>query len=144
MRNWNLYLVTVVLAIGFTAASFTAACITAAFFTSKVARAAESDAEAVARLRNEITAAIGEAKCRNLVNCRIVGLGVRPCGGPEEYVAYSIWNTDREQISILVSEYNLLKEDLMLDSAEMGTCEVLPEPDVNCIRSQCVMVPGSN
>lgn len=139
MRNWNLYLVTVALAIGFTAAG-----LTVAGFTAAVARAAESDAEAVTRLRNEITAAIGEAKCRNLVNCRIVGLGVRPCGGPEEYVAYSIWNTDREQISILVSEYNLLKEDLMLDSDEMGTCEVLPEPDVNCIRSQCVMVPGSN
>jgi len=109
-----------------------------------LARAAESDAEAVVRLRNEITAAIGEARCRNLVNCRVVGLGARPCGGPEEYVAYSIWSTDREQISILVSEYNLLKEDLMHDSDQAGSCEVLQEPGVDCIRSQCVLVPGAN
>jgi hypothetical protein len=71
-------------------------------------------------------------------------LGARPCGGPEEYVTYSIWNTDREQISILVSEYNLLKEDLMHDSDQAGTCEVLPQPGVDCIRSQCVLVPGAN
>ena len=119
--------------------------ITAAFgFTLPVVHAAETDAEAVARLRNEINDAIGDAKCRNLVNCRIVGLGVRPCGGPEEYVAYSIWNTDREEISILVSEYNLLKEDLMHDSGQAGTCEVLRKPGVDCIRAQCVLVPGDN
>lgn len=109
-----------------------------------VVSAAESDAEAVVRLRKEIAATIGEAKCRNLVNCRIVGLGVRPCGGPEEYVPYSIWDTDREEISILVSEYNLLKEDLMHDSDHAGTCKVLSKPDVDCIRSQCVLVPGSD
>ena len=125
MRFWILCLVTIALA-------------------NPPAHAAESDAEAVVRLRNELSAAIGDAKCRNLVNCRVIGLGVRPCGGPEEYVAYSIWDTDREQISILVSEYNLLKEDLMHDSDQVGTCEVLPEPGVDCIREQCVLVPGGN
>ena len=129
MRFWDLCLLTLA---------------TAGVLAGAVAQAAESDAEAVVRLRNEITAAIGDAKCRNLVNCRIVGLGVRPCGGPEEYVAYSIWNTDREEISILVSEYNLLKEDLMHDSDQAGTCEVLPQPGVDCIRAQCVLVPGGN
>ena len=102
---------------------------------------AESDAEAAARLREQISALIGEARCRNLVNCRLVGLGVRPCGGPEEYVAYSIWNTDREGIGIVVSEYNLLREDLMLETDEVGTCESVPKPDVNCINSRCVTVP---
>ena len=104
-------------------------------------RGAESDAEAAARLREQITALIGEARCRNLVNCRLVGLGVRPCGGPEEYVAYSIWNTDREGMGIVVSEYNLLREDLMLETDEVGTCESVTKPDVNCIHSRCVTVP---
>jgi len=111
--------------------------------TAPVTFGAESDAQAAARLRDEISAAIGDARCRNLVNCRVVGLGVRPCGGPEEYVAYSIWNTDREHISNLVSEYNLLKEDLMLESGEVGTCEQLPKPDVDCVHARCVTVPGA-
>ncbi len=108
------------------------------------ATAAESDAEAAARLRGEITTLIGDAQCRNLVNCRVVGLGVRSCGGPEEYVAYSIWNTEGDQIGILVSEYNLLREDIMLDSDEAGTCEVLPTPDVDCVGSRCMTVPAGN
>ncbi|KPK31631.1 MAG: hypothetical protein AMJ66_08340 [Betaproteobacteria bacterium SG8_40] len=106
--------------------------------------AAQSDAEDALRLRNEITTAIGEARCRNLVNCRIVGLGARPCGGPEEYVAYSIWDTDRQHIANLVFEYNLLREDMMFDSDAVGTCEQLQEPGIDCIHDRCVIVPAAN
>ncbi len=106
--------------------------------------AAQSDAEDALRLRDEITAAIGEARCRNLVNCRIVGLGARPCGGPDEFVAYSIWDTDRQHIANLVFEYNLLREDMMLDSDVVGTCEQLQEPGIDCVHDRCVIVPGSN
>ncbi|HUU74029.1 MAG TPA: hypothetical protein VMW70_15490 [Burkholderiales bacterium] len=105
-------------------------------------RAAEDDVEAANRLREEISTEIGEARCRNLVNCRIVGLGMRPCGGPEEYVAYSIWETDREHMSNLVFEYNLLREDLMLDSDAVGTCEQISKPGVDCNHDRCVTVPG--
>ena len=113
-------------------------------FASQPGYGAESDTEAAARLRGEIAAAIGEARCRNLVNCRIVGLGVRPCGGPEEYVAYSIWDTDREHISNLVSEYNLVKEDLMMESELVGTCQQLTQPGVDCVHARCVIVPHAN
>ncbi len=106
--------------------------------------AAQSDAEEARRLRDEISTAIGEARCRNLVNCRIVGLGARPCGGPEEYLAYSIWNTDREHIANLVFEYNLLREDMMHGSDAVGTCEMLQEPGLDCIHDRCVIVPAAN
>jgi hypothetical protein len=113
-------------------------------FLWPTAVAAQSDGEDALRLRDELASAIGEARCRNLVNCRIVGLGVRPCGGPEEYVAYSIWDTDRQQIANLVFEYNLLKEDMMLDSDAVGTCEQLQKPAVDCVRDRCVIMPGMN
>lgn len=113
-------------------------------FALPPAYGAESDAQALVRLRGEISELIGKASCRNLVVCRVVGLGVRPCGGPEEYIAYSIWNTDRAAIVNRVSEYNLLKEDLMLDNDEAGTCEQLPEPNVDCVHARCVTVPAAN
>ena len=106
--------------------------------------AAGDDAAEAKRLRGEITEAIGDARCRNLVNCRVVGLGARPCGGPEEYVAYSIWDTDREHIDNLVFEYNLLSEDLMLESDMAGACVVIPKPGVDCIHDRCVTIPGTN
>ena len=105
--------------------------------------AVQGDAETAARLRAEITELIGDARCNNLVNCRVVGLGAAPCGGPEEYVAYSIWKTVGDEIGTLVSEYNLIREDIALDSEAVGRCEQLLKPAVDCIRSRCVVVPDT-
>jgi len=114
-------------------------------FASPAAYPADGDAETVARLRQEIAAVISKANwCRNIVNCRVIGLGARPCGGPEEYVAFSIWNNTGDELGNLVTEYNLLKEELMLDSDEVGTCEVLAKPNANCAQSRCVVMPSAN
>ncbi|UCD67357.1 MAG: hypothetical protein JSW48_10945 [Betaproteobacteria bacterium] len=114
-------------------------------FGLSVAFAAESDAQAAARLRGEIAAVIVDASwCRNIVNCRIVGLGARPCGGHEEYVAFSIWNNTGDELRNLVTEYNLLREELILESDGVGICEALPKPNADCVQSRCVTVPTAN
>ena len=112
--------------------------------TAPFVSSAETDAEALVRLRGEIMGLIGDASCRNVVNCRVVGLGARPCGGPDEYVAYSIWKTTSDQFRNLISEYNLIAEDLALARGEAGTCEVLPEPAADCVNDRCVTVPASD
>jgi hypothetical protein len=99
------------------------------------------DKEEAERLRRQITALIGEAPCNNLVNCRILGLGARPCGGPEEYVAYSTWMR-RDQIQIRAQEYNFLREELLSREAVAGTCEALPEPRAACVSGRCVVAPA--
>jgi hypothetical protein len=101
---------------------------------------AESDAEAAERLRREIAQLIGEAPCSNLVNCRVIGLGARPCGGPEEYVAFSTW-TKREEIQTKVLEYNFLREEMLSGEPRAGACVVLPEPKAACVNRRCVTVP---
>ncbi len=114
-------------------------------FALPAATLAESDADAAARLRAEIGELIVQAnKCRNVVNCRVVGLGARPCGGPEEYLSFSIWNNTGDSLGTLISEYNLLREELILDSDEFGTCEALPKPNADCVRGRCVIVPAEN
>jgi len=101
---------------------------------------AQSDAEAAADLRGRIAAMTIHARCNNIVNCRVIGLGSRPCGGPEEYIAYSIWDTKVDEIGSLAAEYNFLKEEIGSVSGEAGTCEMLPEPGVNCVNARCVLV----
>lgn len=100
---------------------------------------AESDAEAAARLRTEIARLIGDAPCSNVVNCRVLGLGARPCGGPEEYVAYSTW-TQRDAIEGKALEYGFLREELLAQRDHAGACVVLPEPQVACVNRRCVTV----
>jgi hypothetical protein len=118
-------------------------CVLAATLIAPLVCRAETDADAVVRLRAEIMALIGDASCRNVVNCRVVGLGARPCGGPAEYVAYSIWSTLSDDFGNLVSEYNLISEDLALDLEQTGTCVQLPEPAADCVHDRCVTVPAS-
>jgi hypothetical protein len=101
---------------------------------------ADSDAEAAARLRAEITRLVGDAPCSNVVNCRVIGLGARPCGGPEEYVAYSTW-TQRDAIEGKGLEYSFLREELLTQREQAGACVVLPEPQVACVNRRCVTVP---
>ena len=119
-----------------------AACAIGVVLAAPAVCRAESDAEAAAGLRSRIAAMTVAARCNNIVNCRIIGLGSRPCGGPEEYLAYSIWDTRIDEIEGLAAEYNFLREELHITSGQAGSCEVLPQPAINCVNARCVKVPS--
>ncbi len=116
------------------------ALVSMAFLVSACAALA-GDREDAERLRAEIIGLIGDAECNNLVNCRVIGLGVRPCGGPEEYLAYSTW-ARRDEIQTRALEYNFLREELLSKERISGTCVVLPEPKAACINRRCVVAPA--
>jgi hypothetical protein len=112
------------------------------WMAAPVPSSAQSDAEAAVELRERISAMMEGARCNNVVNCRVLGLGSRPCGGPEEYVAYSIWDTQVDEVSSLAAEYNFLREEVDAAAGTVGTCDVLPKPSVNCVNARCVTVPS--
>ena len=97
--------------------------------------------EALARLRNEITALVGAAKCANLVNCRVAALGIDACGGPLEYIAYSWLSTEKEALETKIAEYNFVQEDVQKKSPAVGTCVTKPEPVAICVNRRCVVRP---
>ena len=94
----------------------------------------------LARLRNEITALVGAAKCANLVNCRVAALGIDVCGGPLEYIAYSWLSTEKEALETKIAEYNFVQEDAQKTPA-VGACVTKPEPVVTCVNRRCVVKP---
>ena len=55
---------------------------------------------------------IGQARCANLVHCRLLALGSRPCGGPDEYLAYSSITARASCSRTKALEYGLLQEEL--------------------------------
>jgi hypothetical protein len=101
---------------------------------------AQENAE-LARLRSEITALVGPARCSNLVNCRIAALGVDACGGPKEYLVYSWRSTDQAALDIKIAEYNLAQEDVRKKDKGAGACTALPQPVAACLNGRCVL-PG--
>lgn len=88
-------------------------------------------------LRADIVELIGPAPCANLVHCRALALGVRPCGGPAEYLAYSSITADKALLENKALEYGLLQEELQQAQGTVGTCEVLAPPRLACVNNTC-------
>ena len=62
--------------------------------------------------------------------CRVLGVGSRPCGGPERFIVYSTANTNESVLLELVGAYN---RNRMADDAREGlvsNCRVIPKPAV--------------
>ena len=113
----------------------------AAVFALAVGGATAADTAAIEAelqtLRAQIVTTIGTASCANLVHCRLLPLGTRPCGGPDEYLAYSSIRTDKTQLENLAVEYGLLQEDLLRARGAIGTCVMLTAPRLLCIDNRC-------
>jgi hypothetical protein len=99
--------------------------------------AADSDREELDALRAEILKLIGPATCANLVHCRALALGSRPCGGPAEYLPYSSFGTNRDLLEAKAFEYTLLYEDVQGKVKGSDNCVMLPEPRLQCVDRHC-------
>jgi hypothetical protein len=91
-------------------------------------------------LRGEILAMIGAAPCANVVHCRLLALGTRPCGGADEYLAYSSHTVNRAVLENKALEYTLIQEDVQRAKSIAGVCVVLPEPRLDCVDRRCRVV----
>jgi hypothetical protein len=111
-----------------------------AFLVAFAASAATaSDEEALDSLHQQIVALVGEPRCENIVHCRLLALGSRPCGGAAEYLAYSSLAGKREVLEAKAYEYGFLQEEVNRARAVSGTCEVLVQPRVACVNGRCTL-----
>ena len=90
--------------------------------------------------RADILKMIGDAPCVNVVHCRLLALGSRPCGGPDEYLAYSSHTADRVTLENKALDYALLQEDVQRAKSVAGICVVVPEPRLACVDRRCRVV----
>jgi hypothetical protein len=98
--------------------------------------AADDEAE-LAKVRAEIVKMIGNAPCANLVHCRVLALGARPCGGPDEYLAYSHILMEKDRLENMAADYTLIQEELQRAAGRVGVCTVLPAPRLACVDGRC-------
>jgi hypothetical protein len=103
---------------------------------------AATDEEELARVRKEIIRMIGDPFCTNLVYCRVLALGVKPCGKPDEYLAYSnVAGTNTELLDTKAAEYAFLQEEVQTSKPPAGECVLPKKPDVRCLDQRCKLVP---
>src|SRR5690554_1558639 len=77
-------------------------------------------------LLRAIRSEVGLPTASNLEHCKLVGLGHRPCGGPDRFLLYSTETTNESLLLGLVERYNNMVRQRVNESGMMGTCEVLP------------------
>lgn len=82
-----------------------------------------------------------DKSCDTDEQCSSIGIGARPCGGPEKYMIYSKPNTDEKKLASAVDQYYLIQKLKNEKLKKLGICVVATPPEVECIKQQCQKVP---
>ena len=93
-------------------------------------------------MRAEIMALVGEAKADNVAQCRVVGFGSKPCGGPSSYIAVSVKDLDEQHIMALIGKYNAAVKAENERLGLMSNCAVVPKPAVVLKDGVCTLQAG--
>lgn len=103
-------------------------------------RAVPTPAQAAERLRQRITAEIGEARCSADSQCRVLPIGAKACGGPAGWQAYSTAEGRADRLTVWAAQ--LERQERARQAAEglMSNCAVEVPPAAACVAQRCTLV----
>lgn len=102
------------------------------------------DADLLATRLAEIKAVIGKAEADQPAQCKIVGVGQKPCGGPATYLAYSTRDLDETAFLAQVAAYNELAKAINQRTGMMSDCAIVPVPQVSLVAGVCKIGAGAD
>lgn len=94
--------------------------------------------------RAEIFRLIGDAKAESPQQCRVLALGQKACGGPETYVAYSVFSTDEATLLKQAELYKSMQQRWFKESGMMSDCAIVPPKQVEWANGYCVLGPSAD
>ncbi|SEA96337.1 hypothetical protein [Alkalimonas amylolytica] len=89
------------------------------------------------KMRADILSMIGQAEADDVQQCRVIGFGHKPCGGPAEYIAYSTKGVNETVLQQKIASYNKAAEAENIRLGRMSDCAIVPEPAVSLVGGQC-------
>ncbi len=92
----------------------------------------------LAGLHNEIKEMVGDASCEAVADGRFIGLGSKPCGGPWQYLVYSVIGTDTLVLAEKVQQYNALEAEMNTRYGYASDCALASEPVLGVEGRRCV------
>ena len=79
-----------------------------------------------------IDALIGEARCEQQAQCRTIGVGAKPCGGPAAYRAWSTRDTDEKALRRVVEQQAQAQREADAKQGLRSNCAIVPDPGAIC------------
>ena len=88
--------------------------------------------------RSEILSMVADPVCADSTDCRCIGLGAKPCGGPWEYLIYSVSSVDTVALAQEVASYNDFNAVLNQRYGWVSDCSIARKPTPGCKDGKCV------
>ncbi len=88
------------------------------------------------KLAQRITSQAGKGRCNTEVDCRVVGLGAKPCGKYLNFLFYSMTDADATELEASIKRFNANQAKLVDLSLAVPNCGV-DKPAVDCIDGVC-------
>lgn len=90
--------------------------------------------------KQEIIDYIASFECNNSENCNTIAFGVKPCGGPVEYLTFPS-SINLNELEAMVESYNQLNLEYNIQTNAVSDCAVVQPPQtVECANGDCVIV----
>jgi hypothetical protein len=104
---------------------------------------AEDDVQALARLRKEMTEAIGAAACGSVAACRLLSMGSDTCGNPTVWVPFNNAQDLKIILETKAAEYTFIEEDQFRGKPRPAGCKPAVAPKLACVNKRCVLGEAS-
>lgn len=98
------------------------------------------DRAKLAEMEAQIDAMIGDARCADSGQCKLIAFGAKPCGGPWKYKIYSEAVVSTEKLTKYVNAYNAYNRELNETYGWASDCGVASPPAVECRDGKCQAV----
>ncbi len=97
----------------------------------------EDDQARLKELFDEIVEYIGTPYCSGEEDCRYIGWGAKPCGGPWNYLVYSASTVDIDHLESLISAHYAFEDYMNMKYGYASTCDVPTPPNLECHEGIC-------
>jgi len=101
-------------------------------------RTEDGDRARLMQMRQEIDGLIGDAAGASIADCRSAAIGSKPCGGPWEYVVYSVSSTDSTALASQLAAYDAFEADMNMRYGYLSDCSIPNVPVLAYKDGRCI------
>ncbi len=81
-----------------------------------------------------------DKSCQSDQQCQVIGIGNKPCGGPEQFLLFSTQQTDQKMLAITNDRYTRIRQEQQQRLGLHSICQQLTAPVTACRQQQCVII----
>ena len=99
--------------------------------------------EDITTAKTQLNTLIADTSCDTSMQCKVIAVGSRACGGPSSFEVYSTKTAKDEQVKTLSKTITELESNFNAQKGMMSICQHLTTPSTQCVENKCVKLEGS-